>query len=298
MANEIEGYFSDCFTEYGEFDESYYYIQIGLDDGNNCNGAIRFAGIPINQGVSVYSAILNFYIDTRGSGSGDMKIKTYGIDEDNTAPFTSYPMGRPKTDAFTSQNVSVPPAGERFGINVKDQVNEILARGGWQNGNAIGFLIYNDGSPDNVWAKDWALTYLSIVVSPPNLTPGPYSTSASAAPPTGDWGIRVSTEGNDALTGATSGMIFTSDRKILRSFQEGSVETTAYTLLSGSHNQGYTPFFMGFNKTDDKCYRLPRTLYEFETQAQGYIFTTSSNIYLFSDTTGSIYYYIFVDDAT
>jgi len=83
-----------------------------------------------------------------------MKIKTYGIDEDNTADFSSSPMGRDETTSVTTQNVSVPSAGNYFGINVRDQVAEITTRSGWSSGNSLGFKIFDNGSPDSVWTED------------------------------------------------------------------------------------------------------------------------------------------------
>jgi hypothetical protein len=143
---------SDVFEE---LYSAFYFFGVGNFDGNSDNGAIRFTNIDIPQSTSIISAVLNIAVQQKGGGTGDMKIKTFGIDEDNTSSFyPDSPMGRTQTSAVTTQNVSLPATGNYFGINVKDQVQEIVNRSGWSAGNAIGFLIYDNGSPTNVYIND------------------------------------------------------------------------------------------------------------------------------------------------
>jgi len=129
-------------------------ILVGNYTGTAKNGALRFPSVTIANNETIVSAFLNYSVEYKGAGTGDMKIKTYGIDEDNTSSFSSSPMGRPQTTAVTTQDVSLPPAGQGFGINVKGQVEEITTRAGWVSGNAMGFLVFDNGSPLNVWVED------------------------------------------------------------------------------------------------------------------------------------------------
>jgi hypothetical protein len=139
---------------YNDYADSNAGILVGNVEGNGYSGALRFGGITIPKNASIQSATLNYQVGGKGGGTGNMKIDTYGIDEDNTVAFSGSPMGRTSTTAHTTQNVSLPPEGEYFGINVKTIVEEISSRNGWSSGNAMSFKIYNDSSPTNVYAQD------------------------------------------------------------------------------------------------------------------------------------------------
>lgn len=144
------------------------YTVTGHKDGNGRNHAIKFDGLAINQGASIVSASLEHYAETRwvSSPAQDMKLKTYGIYEDNTGDFGSNPMGRQKTTAVTSQNVVVPGTGEYFSTGVTDIVQEIVNRAGWASGNNMGFLVYDDNGPDgNALEDDNGHHKLDITVS-------------------------------------------------------------------------------------------------------------------------------------
>lgn len=128
---------------------------LGNNGGNNMDTAVRYTGLNLNQGETVTSAVIDVHVTFRGNGTGDLKFKTYGIDEDNTGDFSSYPLGRQLTSAVGSQTQSLPAnAPFNFGINVKAELEEICARSGWSNGNAMGFISFNDSSPNNVWVQN------------------------------------------------------------------------------------------------------------------------------------------------
>ena len=129
-------------------------IEVGNEGGSGTDGAFRFTAVDVPQGATITSASITFHVGVKGAGAGDLAIKTYGIDEDNTSDFGSSPMGRSRTTAETTQTVSLPPAGQNFGITVTSQVQEIVDRGGWASGNAMGFLIINNSSPADVWVFD------------------------------------------------------------------------------------------------------------------------------------------------
>lgn len=128
-------------------------IEVGNNtvEGGSINSAIRFPSVPIIKNQSIVSASLDLAVDVKGSGTGDIKVKVLGIDEDNTGDFGSNPMGRTETTAVTLQQSPCPNVGEYLNINVKTQVEEITSRNGWSSGNAIGFKLFDNGSPDNVW---------------------------------------------------------------------------------------------------------------------------------------------------
>ena len=86
------------------------YTVTGHKAGNGRNHAIKFDNVDIDQGSTIVSASLEHYTEYRWvtTPAQDMKLKTWGIDEDNTDSFDSDPMGRTKTTAVTSQTQVVP----------------------------------------------------------------------------------------------------------------------------------------------------------------------------------------------
>ena len=113
------------------------------------DGAVRMkGGIDLDNSESIYTATLKLYIGGR-TGTGQVKMIVSGIDEDDTAVFsTGTPAtARAKTTATTASNTNV-SAGSTVSINVKAQVQEIIARAGWANGNNMGFIMNDNGTSD------------------------------------------------------------------------------------------------------------------------------------------------------
>lgn len=123
------------------------------DNGSNLDGAIRFHNVYIPQGSPIYSATIRFYVWEKGAGSGDLYFKCFGIDEDNTSDFSSYPLGRADTTAkIDPGQISIPSINGYLNINVDSIVDEIVNRSGWSSGNAMGFKFYEQGSSNTgVW---------------------------------------------------------------------------------------------------------------------------------------------------
>jgi len=111
------------------------------------DGAVRTnGGVILDQGQTVYSATLNLYVGGR-VGSGEVKMRVYGVDEDNTGAFNSGTpaTARAKTSASTDHNTTL-SAGQSSGVNVKGQIEEIAARAGWVSGNRMGFIMNDNGT--------------------------------------------------------------------------------------------------------------------------------------------------------
>lgn len=118
----------------------------GIYSDSATDAAIRVTGVNIAQGTSIYKASLMFYVSGT-NGSGNKPVKVYGIDEDNTSDFGSSPFGRDKTTAVRSETIdSGIGTGEYWSPDVTDEVQEILNRNGWSSGNAMGFLIFDNGT--------------------------------------------------------------------------------------------------------------------------------------------------------
>ncbi len=143
MAGEIEGLVNESGLWY-----------VGKTSGYEVNGALRFGNITIAKNESIYSATLNLHIDTRG-GSGTVYSDVYGIDEDNTGDFDSGSTAhaRSRTTASAQWNTGL-SAGDTSGVNVKSVVDEITTRSGWSSGNAMAFVVINNGTADGSYYEE------------------------------------------------------------------------------------------------------------------------------------------------
>lgn len=141
-----------------------YNLTFGKEGSDGRDGAIRFYDVNILKNTPITGATIEFWISEKGSSTSDAKLKCWGIDEDDCGEIWEN-LGREKTTAYTTQNVAA-GASSYFGINVTEQVREIIARNGWSANNHMGFYIFNDGSPDNTFRRDYDyLTYLKITLS-------------------------------------------------------------------------------------------------------------------------------------
>jgi len=143
-------------TTYDYNDWLYYYAG-GLPDagiitgnlfGSNYDSFVRFVGININQGQIITSANFEF-TNVRTTTGSDIKFRTYGIDEDNTADYGGDPSGRPLTSTYNQKTQSPNSNYFNFSDNWTNQFQEIVDRPGWSNGNAMGFKFQQDGTTDN-----------------------------------------------------------------------------------------------------------------------------------------------------
>lgn len=117
---------------------------------DSMNGAIRFPNLSIAQSETIVSASLH-YIFAGQNTTGHLRIRTRGIDEDNTADFTSNPLSRPQTTAYTDNDADL-ASNDRIGIDVKSIIQEVTTRGGWSTNNAIGFFVFDNSSDNDAWA--------------------------------------------------------------------------------------------------------------------------------------------------
>lgn len=246
--------------------------------GGNYEGAIRFQNVDIPNGETILSAQLNCYVGTKGAGSGDMKYVCKGIDEDNTSEYSSSPMARTSTTASKTSQISLPSAGNYFGIDVTSIVQEIVNRGGWSSGNAMGFQIFNNSSPNDVYFFEsylspnsnlevtWDEPSPSASQSPSSSQSPSPSLSPSASPSLSNspspsfiepfTGIKIAKPGkNVLLTDNPSDLIFSSDYGTLKYFDK---QTKTLTLPVGDvaitgtidHNLGYYPYVEVFVKVE------------------------------------------------
>lgn len=107
---------------------------------------MRFKNINLPQGAEVLNAYLEFTAYQNGTSSG-AKMTIQGVDQDDPDDFSPYPRyllrNKPKTSASVQWNNIEP--WYRNGVyrspSVKNIVQEIVDRSGWQSGNEMMFVL-------------------------------------------------------------------------------------------------------------------------------------------------------------
>jgi hypothetical protein len=138
---------SDYWNTYSN-DNSYF--EIGREGSSGYHGALRFTNVTVTGSESITYAHVKIICDWKlGANTNWMRWENYGIDEDNTGSFGD-PMGRTKTTATSHQDRTVPNLiGDDVDIDVLTMFNEIRQRGGWSSGNAMGFMMTENGSDND-----------------------------------------------------------------------------------------------------------------------------------------------------
>jgi hypothetical protein len=120
-------------------------------DGSNQTVGLRFTRLSIPQGVSISKAYIQFTVDETNSGSTSLTIR--GEDQDDASAFntsTRNVSNRAKTSASVNWQ---PPAWNTVGAAGRDQrspdlkniIQEITNRGGWNSGNDLVLMITGSG---------------------------------------------------------------------------------------------------------------------------------------------------------
>lgn len=302
MANEVDynpGSGNDYYYQFdgGGSGNSNLYLGYDFSVGRTLSSAIRFTGIALAKNANIDNATLHIRVEDR-DGSSAVKSKVEGIDEDNTANFSSSPGSRPRTSAFVTGEYS-PSGTGYYDHNVTLIVEEIVSRSGWSSGNAIGFWISDDGTNnsatntvfDEIFVGDDS--YLSIRLSAePNFTPTPVSVSAPTFPSPESHGLKISEPYVSVLTAAESQLYLTTRRKQFKIISQGQVTTNAnpYNI---PHGLSHIPFANVYAKDGTTWYKLP----SFSTfDAIGTYSVNSTNLKVSVGTGTTIYYYIFIDE--
>jgi len=130
----------------------------GLDsDGNRVGDAsdafdmgMRFRNVTIPQGATINSAVIQVFMKFI-TGSSDIVTRMQGFDEDDTAAFSSSarPSQRTQTTALIDRTYTSSEFVDETYLSLDDCTNivqEIVDRGGWSSGNAMGFVLKDNGS--------------------------------------------------------------------------------------------------------------------------------------------------------
>ncbi|HHB93935.1 MAG TPA: hypothetical protein ENK88_02140, partial [Campylobacterales bacterium] len=123
------------------------------EDGHTQVVGIRFQNLNIPQGATITKAYIQFEVDETSSKSTHLTIK--GEDTDNSSSFSSsdYDISSRDTTSI-SNNINWHPqkwkhknehGAKQRTPNLKNIVQEIINRDGWNNGNAMSFIITGSG---------------------------------------------------------------------------------------------------------------------------------------------------------
>ena len=125
-----------------------------VHDGSDQTIGLRFTHIAIPQGISIASARLIFSNDTSEPENGSIALTIKGENVDDSAAFTSE-MNDVSTRSTTS-GISWSPSAwgsssELYSsADITSIVQTIVNRGGWEQGNAMSFIITGSGSGKRV----------------------------------------------------------------------------------------------------------------------------------------------------
>lgn len=121
-----------------------------LDIRSGVEIGIRFEGIPAIRGATIQEAYLE--MAAYGDNSGNMSFTIHGQDHDNATAFvTSYRniSNRTKTSNSVTWNpVDFVDAQVYRSPDIKDVIQEIVGRTGWQAGNALALILNSNSSTD------------------------------------------------------------------------------------------------------------------------------------------------------
>lgn len=291
MANEIIARINDNWMTFNGIDTDLanYIGNFGTHPADN---AFRFLDITIPNGATIDFARLVFKFSGAGDPSGLWKFNVWGMDQDNTTAFSSNPLSRPKTSASRTFDEDEPDSGDTFSFSVTSILNEIVARGGWSSGNAVGFIIEDDGSDDNIYGRvSFSQTYLTYRVSAsPNFTPTPVTVSAPSLPEAADVGMKFSKLGVSVLEATDSQLISTTRKRFVKNVVEDIITSSETGITVIPHNLGYMPLVTVYclRYLSPAWIRLP---YQNPIEDTAYYFADEDNLYIYSTEAGEQFYY-------
>jgi hypothetical protein len=290
--------------------------------GGDVYSGWRWRNVTVPNAATITSAFLRIIAEE--TKSDNIFFKVFGIAEDNTSDFSSDPGGRTKTTANTASNINGQTLNTEYTIDVTSVIQEIVNRGGWASGNALGLITQDNGTSNDkigrFWSRDGDSTkaaqleinygststvmdldlkytvrteqiiekMLRYVVTDMEVDPQPFT------------GIKVAKAGHNAVnTNVPEKFNFHSDFGTLKYFDAGSillnVNHGVLTIYNDQthvdHNLGYFPLVMVYCKDD--LMSNPQPLGRFQAGSgafrQFYYYITNSRIYFVANGyTGSL----------
>lgn len=275
-------------------------------------GALRFTNLQISQGQTGINADILMYAQEK-IGDKDISVLVRGIDEDNTSNFSGgAPFGRTMTTASNTHTGNV-STGSYLSIGVGSIIEEIVGRGGWSSGNAIGFILEDNGTStsssggylyDNY--NDSPNSFLSYRIgSEPNFKPTPVTVTAPTFPPVNSYGVKISYPGYSVIDADDAHTYFTTRKISPKTILSGKINTTAGAVYSIPHGLSYKPFARAYFKSTSsaKRFKIPRFLPGIQQDPDsdtttGQIEVDGTNIKITTSDACEVYYYVYIDQLS
>ena len=230
-----------------------------INVGDDVEGFVRFTNVGILSGATIDSAYLTIVTDPGSYYVGDMYLKVRGIDEDNTADFTSDASGKDRTTANVDWDIPNPwGLGQTYvSPDIKTIIQEIIDRPGWESLNALALVIENDGSTINNAFQSYEKStsncaYLEINFTGTSTTTKTIICLSLIRNPEKEVGIIVSKPTYPVTDTNPSHLIFNSNYGTLKYFTKGNLQIYIDGDLVGNldsvgtasiqHNLGYIPY--------------------------------------------------------
>ncbi len=161
-------------------------LELVFNRGGNQTIGLRFTGLSIPQGATITQAWIQFQADEKDSEQTSLIIDAQAADDTSAFKTTRYSISsRPRTAASANWN---PPAWNTIGEagpaqqtpDLSSIIAEVVARTGWQSGNAITFIIEGTGkrvaeswNGDSSGAPLLHVEYSGGFNNPPSVDAGP-----------------------------------------------------------------------------------------------------------------------------
>lgn len=135
----------DGYKESTTWDNTYNYGVIGKLLTASDDFYCRFPGLNIPQGATIKGAHVHLEPYTAPSDVGVL-VKIKAIAEDNTSTFSSDPSGRTLTAASNTWTIGSTSTWVES-PDIKSVLQEVINRGGWASGNALGLVFKDNAGP-------------------------------------------------------------------------------------------------------------------------------------------------------
>lgn len=279
-------------------------------------GFLRFPSVNIPKGSVNYAGVFLWtkyhaedfdFFDNIPSPSGTWNFTIRGINEDNTAPFTSNPYPRPQTSSSSGSNNSNEPDKNTYKeINVTTAVSAVMSRSGWNSGNAIGLVFEMKDSGVAKFMTDGGDKSSFMLIrksAEPNFKPTPKTVAAPTFPDSDDYGMKISYPGYDVLTCTDEQTYFTTKKRYLKILYQGKVNTQANVVYTINHNQSVKPIAQAWFKStsSNKRYKMPRfTPGDYQdpdsNNTDARIEVDATQVRFMTTDACEVYYYIYINE--
>lgn len=237
--------------------------------------SLRFTGVTIPNGATINSAKITF-TGSAVRSSQTINMKLYGVDEDNTAEFVVSPADTARTRTHTTATVdwdatiSTTNGSTHDTADITSIIQEIVDRGGWSSGNAIGIYVGDDGTSsgnyisiyeyntDSTKAALLTIDYAGATTTSTTTTSTSTSTTTTTTlpfvyPEDHGLGIKISRENREATSNIPDDFLLHSRYPQLQVFKTGQFSNNFVDddYFDVYHGLGYKPFAFGYMQRYD-----------------------------------------------